>query len=106
MSAAAKQKTAPNSIFIMDMTANGILKVSAKNVKKGKTMETGRKFIGLLIAFALLIAGLVVVNKLKMTVEWFNVYAKWIVVALGIFTGGNGAITISSLLSHNAEEKK
>jgi hypothetical protein len=63
-------------------------------------MEIGRKFIGLLITFVLLIAGLVIVNKLNMTVEWFNVYAKWIVVALGIFTGGNGAITISSLLSH------
>jgi len=69
-------------------------------------METGRKFIGLLIAFALLIAGLVIVNTLEMTVEWFDAYAKWIVVALGIFTGGNGAITISSLLSHNTEEKK
>jgi len=63
-------------------------------------MEIGRKFIGLLIVFALLIVGLVIVNKLNMTVEWFNAYAKWIVVALGIFTGGNGAITISSLLSH------
>jgi hypothetical protein len=63
-------------------------------------MEIGRKFIGLLITFVLLIAGLVIVNELNMTVEWFNAYAKWIVVALGIFTGGNGAITISSLLSH------
>ena len=63
-------------------------------------MEIGRKFIGLLIAFALLIVGLIVVNKLEMTVEWFNAYAKWIVVALAIFTGGNGAITISSLLSN------
>jgi hypothetical protein len=63
-------------------------------------MEIGRKFIGLLITFVLLIAGLVIVNELNMTVEWFNAYAKWIVVTLGIFTGGNGAITISSLLSH------
>jgi hypothetical protein len=63
-------------------------------------MEIGRKFIGLLIVFTLLIVGLVIVNKLNMTIEWFNAYAKWIVIALGVFTGGNGAITISSLLSH------
>jgi len=63
-------------------------------------MEIGRKFIGLLIAFALLIVGLVIVNKLNMTVEWFNAYAKWIVIALGIFTGGNAGITVSHLLSH------
>jgi len=63
-------------------------------------MEIGRKFISLIIAFGLLSLGLIITNKMEMTVEWFEAYAKWIVIGLGIFTGGNGAITISSLLSH------
>jgi hypothetical protein len=63
-------------------------------------MEIGRKFISLIISFGLLVVGLILTNKMNMTVEWFEAYAKWIIIGLAVFTGGNGAITISSLLSH------
>jgi hypothetical protein len=63
-------------------------------------MKPGRKFIGLLIAFGLLLFGLVIVNALDIDIEFYNTYAKWIVIGLGIFTGGNAGITVSSLVSN------
>lgn len=69
-------------------------------------MEIGRKFIGMLIAFVLLLLALIVTNKMDMDIEWFNIFAKWLIYGLAIFTGGNGAITISSLLSHKNGGRK
>ena len=63
-------------------------------------MKPGRKFIGLLIAFGLLLFGLVIVNALDIDIEFYNTYAKWIVIGLGIFTGGNAGITVFSLVSN------
>jgi hypothetical protein len=63
-------------------------------------MKPGRKFIGLLIAFGLLLLGLVIVNALDIDIEFYNTYAKWIIIGLGIFTGGNAGIAVSSLVSN------
>lgn len=62
-------------------------------------MKPGRKFIGLIIAFVLLLIGLFIVNHLDMDLEFYEVYAKWIIIGLAIFTGGNAGITIPALLT-------
>jgi hypothetical protein len=69
-----------------------------------KNMKPGRKFIGLLIAFALLLLGLVIVNALDIDIEFYNTYAKWIIIGLGIFTGGNAGITVSSFIKNQKNE--
>ena len=61
-------------------------------------MKPGRKFIGLIIAFILLLIGLFIVNHFDMDLEFYEVYAKWIIIGLAIFTGGNAGITIPALL--------
>ncbi len=66
-------------------------------------MKPGRKFIGLIIAFGLLLIGLVIIHFLKMDLEFYEVYAKWIVIGLAIFTGGNAGITIPALLTKSNE---
>jgi len=68
-------------------------------------MKGGRKFTGLIIAFGLLLIGLVIVHFLKMKLDFYEVYAKWIVIGLGIFTGGNAGITIPALIKGIAPEK-
>lgn len=67
-------------------------------------MKGGRKFTGLIIAFGLLLIGLVIVHFLKMKLDFYEVYAKWIIIGLGIFTGGNAGITVSSLIKKVNED--
>ncbi len=66
-------------------------------------MKPGRKFIGLIIAFGLLLIGLVIVHYLKMKLEFYETYAKWIIIGLAIFTGGNAGITIPSFFKKSSE---
>jgi hypothetical protein len=55
------------------------------------------KFLGMITAFGLLIAGLVLAHFIKISEELYSTFSKWIIWGLGIYVGGNGAITISSL---------
>ena len=66
----------------------------------------GRKFVGLLIALVMLLLGLLIVHFLKMKIELYETYAKWIIRGLYAFVGGNSLITGAALLSNNTEEKK
>jgi len=56
----------------------------------------GRKFLGLIIVMLFLLIGLLMVEKMK--IGGYEVYARWLVVAYGVFVGGNAGITISSLV--------
>jgi hypothetical protein len=60
----------------------------------------GRKFVGLVILFVLLLLG---AKWLVDKVEMFESYAKWIVIGYGLFVGGNAGITISSILKKKNE---
>jgi len=68
-------------------------------------MKGGRKFTGLIIAFGLLLIGLVIVHFLKMKLDFYEVYAKWIIIGLGIFTGGNAGIAIPAVLKKLPQEE-
>ena len=70
----------------------------------GKTV--GRKFVGLIIDLVLLLAGLLIINKLAMGIAFFEAYAKWTSIGYGIFVGGNAGITATSLLSSKKEVMK
>jgi len=61
-------------------------------------MKGGRKFAGLIISFGMLLIGMIIVHFLKMQMGVYEIYAKWTIVGLGIFTGGNAGITVSALI--------
>jgi len=58
----------------------------------------GRKFIGLIVILIFLLIGLILVEKMKL--EDYEIYARWIVIAYGIFVTGNAGITVSSLMKN------
>jgi hypothetical protein len=55
------------------------------------------KFLGTITAFGMLMAGLVLAHCMKISEGLYSTFSKWIIWGLGIYVGGNGAITISSL---------
>ena len=61
-------------------------------------MKGGRKFTSLIIAFGLLFIGLVIVHYLKINKDLYEIYAKWIIIGLCTFTGGNAGITVAALI--------
>lgn len=66
--------------------------------------SVGRKFVGLIIIMVFLLVGLILTEKMK--IGGYEVYARWLVVAFGIFVTGNAGITVSSLIKNKNDGGK
>ena len=79
---------------------------------ENKQKLLGRKFVGLIITSSLVLLGFLLIKPLDISVEHFEVFAKWIVVGGLGFDGANaglgGISRISEMLkerARNSEEK-
>lgn len=65
----------------------------------------GRKYTALMYTFVLVFAGFIATHFLKIRIEAFEIYAKWIVIAMSVYGGANAGITGAAFIKDAIKKK-
>jgi len=72
---------------------------------ESKPKLLGRKFVGLIITSTLVLIGFLLIKPLNISVEHFEIFAKWIVVGGLGFDGANAGLGGISRIGEILKEK-